>query len=335
MDDLHLLPKVRDSLSYVYVEHARIDQHGKSIAFWDAEGCTPLPVASLSVLMLGPGTNLTHAAVRTLAEHNCLVIWCGEENVRFYAYGTGGTRRAGPLLTQARLVSDPALRLEVVKRMCRMRFKEAPPEDNLTIEQLRGLEGVRVRQAYAEWAQRTGIEWTGRVYDRTNWAEADPVNRALSCANSCLYGLCHAAIRATGYSPGLGFIHTGKQLSFVYDIADLYKTEITIPAAFEVVQEGMVSLERRTRILCRDKFRETRLLSRIIPDLQQLMRVKDDWLVGLGLDEEFDRDPAMPSSLWGPEVEGGIVSGGVNHGDIAEAVDSEYGGIEPTAITRE
>lgn len=315
MDDLHLLPKIRDSLSYIYIEHARVDQHDKSIAYWDTEGCTPLPVASLSVLMLGPGTSLTHAAVRTLADHNCLVVWCGEENVRFYASGTGGTRRAGPLLTQARLVSDPTTRLEVVKRMYLLRFQEAPPDDNLTIEQLRGLEGVRVRQTYARFSQETGVEWTGRVYDRSNWASADAVNRALSCANSCLYGLCHAAILATGYSPGLGFIHTGKQLSFVYDIADLYKTEITIPAAFTAAKEGWPQLERRTRILCRDRFRETRLLARIIPDLQSLLRVKDDFLAALGLDGDPDHDPALPSALWGPDAEGGAVSGGVNYSD--------------------
>jgi CRISP-associated protein Cas1 len=311
VEDLHLLPKVRDALSYVYVEHARVDQHEKSVAYWDAGGYTALPVAPLSVLMLGPGTSLTHAAMRVLAEHNCLVVWCGEENVRFYACGTGGTRRAAPLLLQARLVSDPNLRLEVVKRMYRLRFREAPPDDNLTIEQLRGLEGARVRRTYAEWAAQTGVEWTGRAYDRTNWAEADPVNRALSCANSCLYGLCHAAILAAGYSPGLGFIHTGKQLSFVYDIADLYKTEVTIPVAFRVAKEGGLQIERRTRLLCRDQFRDTKLLSRLVPDLQRLLGTKDE----LPEDMVFDTDMALPAALWGPDSEGGPVPGGVNHDD--------------------
>ena len=323
MDDLHLLPKIRDGLSYVYVEHARVDQHEQSVAYWDEKGYTALPVAALCVLMLGPGSSITHAAIRLLAEHNCLVVWCGEENVRFYAFGTGGTRRAGPLLHQARLVSDPALRLEVVKRMYRIRFREAPPDDNLTIEQLRGLEGARVRRIYAEWSAKTGIEWTGRVYDRNNWAEADPINRTLSCANSCLYGICHAATLAAGYSPGLGFIHTGKQLSFIYDLADLYKTEVTIPVAFRIAAEGGVHIERRTRMACRDQFRETRLLSRLIPDVQSLFGVKDDPSFDLTAVNEADWDKALPGDLWGPEEEGGADSGGVNHGDAPETQETE------------
>jgi CRISP-associated protein Cas1 len=322
MDDLHLLPKVRDGLSYVYVEHARVDQHEKSVAYWDETGYTALPVAALCVLMLGPGTSITHAAIRLLAEHNCLVVWCGEENVRFYAFGTGGTRRAGPLLLQAKLVSDPTLRLEVVKRMYRIRFKEAPPVDNLTIEQLRGLEGARVRRIYAEWSAKTGVEWTARAYDRTNWAEADPVNRALSCANSCLYGICHAATLAAGYSPGLGFIHTGKQLSFIYDLADLYKTEFSIPVAFRVAQEGPFQIERRTRMACRDQFRETKLLARLIPDVQTLFGVKDDPAFDPAFIADTDQDKALPGGLWGPEEEGGIAEGGVNYGDVTEGAEA-------------
>jgi CRISP-associated protein Cas1 len=318
MEDLHLLPKVRDGLSYVYVEHARVDQHEKSVAYWDESGYTALPIAALCVLMLGPGSSITHAAIRLLAEHNCLVAWCGEENVRFYAFGTGGTRRAAPLLLQARLVSDPALRLEVVQRMYRIRFREAPPAGDLTIEQLRGLEGARMRRIYAEWSAKTGVEWTGRVYDRTNWAEADPVNRALSCANSCLYSICHAATLAAGYSPGLGFIHTGKQLSFIYDLADLYKAEFSIPVAFRVAGEGPLQIERRTRMACRDRFRETKLLARLIPDIQALFGVKDDPAFDpIGFDG-LDLEKALPGGLWGPEEEGGIAEGGVNYAPLPD-----------------
>lgn len=298
MDDLHALPKIRDSLSSLYVEHARIDRHEKSIAIWDENGMTPVPAATLSVLMLGPGTNVTHAAIQALADNNCLVVWCGEENVRFYAQGTGGTRSAAPLLLQARLATNETTRLEVVRRMYQMRFSETT-EGIMTVESLRGLEGVRVREAYARLSQETGIEWTGRNYDRSSWSEADPANRALSCANSCLYGLCHAAILASGYSPGIGFIHWGKQLSFVYDIADLYKVEVTIPAAFRAAGENPMNLERAVRLRCRDLFRETKLLQRIVPDIQKALNVKEDLL------EDFapDADPALPTDLWTPEGE--------------------------------
>jgi CRISPR-associated protein Cas1 len=299
IDDLHQLPKFRDSLSYVYLEHGRIDRYENSIAFYEEQGMTPIPAASVAVLMLGPGTRITQAAITVLAENNCLVIWCGEENVRFYAYGTGGTRSAAALQHQARLASDETSRLEVVKRMYCMRFKE-PLEEGLTIEQLRGKEGIRIRETYARMSRETGVEWHGRSYDRQNWRSADPVNRALSAANSCLYGLCHAAILSVGYSPALGFIHVGKQLSFVYDIADLYKVELTIPLAFQLAAEMPPNLERAARLSLRDKFRETKLMQRIIPDIRHALGEDAKEMDEPSL---FDEDPALPSELWVPESE--------------------------------
>lgn len=103
MQDLHLLPKVRDSLSFLYIEHARIEQEAKAIAIHDARGRVPVPCASLSMLLLGPGTTITHAAIRALAENGCLVSWTGQEGVRFYAQGMGETRSARNLLRQTRL----------------------------------------------------------------------------------------------------------------------------------------------------------------------------------------------------------------------------------------
>lgn len=299
MDDLHALPKFRDALSYLYVEHASVDQHEHSIAYHDKIGKTPVPVASLAVLMLGPGVSISQAAIRTLALNNCLVIWCGEENVRFYALGTGGTRSAAPLIHQARLASNEVTRLEVVKRMYTMRFSE-DVSDRLTVEQLRGLEGVRVRESYARLSRELEVPWSGRNYDRNNWGGTDLVNRALSCANSCLYGLCHAAILSTGYSPGLGFIHTGKALSFVYDIADLYKIELTVPLAFLVAASKPTELERTVRHKCRDIFRESRLLQRIVPDIRKALGtpgVVDE------ADSFLDEDPALPTALWTPDSE--------------------------------
>ncbi len=308
MKDLHLLPKVRDSWSYLYVEHAKIDQEDKAIAVHDENGRVPVPCASLSVLLLGPGTTISHAAIRTLAEHGCLVEWTGEEGVRFYARGEGETRSAANFLRQARLHSHPQGRLEVAKRMYRVRFT-GKLSDDLTIQQLRGMEGARVRDAYARASLASGVPWTGRSYKRNDWAAADPINRALSCANSNLYGICHAAIIAVGLSPALGFVHTGKMLSFVYDVADLYKAEITIPAAFQAVQEGEKDLERRVRHACRDLFRVTRLLKRIVTDMERLLSLD-------GLQDvlfSFDEDEALPGGLWDPEL--GDVQGGVNFAD--------------------
>src|SRR5579875_1840857 len=270
MKDLHLLPKVRDSWSYLYVEHCRVDQEDKAIALHDAGGKTPVPCATLAALFLGPGTSITHAAVRALADNGCLVLWSCEKGVRFYAQGMGETRSSRSLLRQAKLCSTPTLRLDVVRRMYQRRFPE-PLDDWLTLQQIRGREGIRVREAYAQASRETGVEWRGRSYKSSNWGEADPINRALSCANSCLYGICHAAIVSAGYSPALGFIHTGKMLSFVYDVADLYKVDLTIPIAFRVVAESTSQLERRTRQACRDAFHASRLLERIVPDIESVL----------------------------------------------------------------
>jgi len=314
MRDLHEIPKLRDGLSYLYVEHCKIDQEAKAIAIHDANGKIPVPCASLTLLMLGPGTNITHAAINALSDNGCLVLWCGEGGVRFYAQGAGETRSALRLIKQAKLSSDPELRLKVVMRLYRMRFNEALPE-TLTLQQIRGKEGIRVRETYARMSSETGVNWTGRSYKSSDWFDADPVNRALSAANSCLYGICHAAIVSLGYSPALGFIHTGKMLSFVYDIADLYKTEITIPAAFKAAANNMSNIEREVRIACRDYFRETRLLEKIADDIESALDIPiEESPVLMG---NVDEDSALPGGIWDPER--GMVKGGCNYADEIEA----------------
>lgn len=315
MQDLHILPKVRDSWSYLYVEHCKVDQEAQAIAIHDKNGRVPVPCASLSVLMLGPGTNITHAAIRTLARSGCLVFWTGEEGVRFYAQGMGETRSSRNLLRQARLCVDPEPRLRVVLRMYEMRFRE-PLSPGLSLQQVRGIEGVRVRDAYARASRESGIPWKGRAFRRGDWQAADPVNRALSAANSCLYGICHAAIVALGYSPALGFIHTGKLLSFVYDIADLYKADLTVPTAFRVTAEGTENLESRVRRACRDAFQEGRLLQRIAPDIELALSAGGE-AAPEGTD--LDSDAAVPGGLWDPEV--GEVPGGVNRAEEPEDED--------------
>ncbi len=299
--DFHELPKFRDGLSYVYLERCRIEQDEKAIACYDQEGITKIPCASLAVIMLGPGADITHEAIKAIAENGCLVLWTGEEGVRFYGLGLGETRSAYKLIKQAELVSDPAKRLEVVKRMYMMRFKGAEGIEGLTLEELRGMEGVRVRTAYARASKEYGVPWSGRDYKRRSWGSTDPINRALSSANACLYGICHAAIVTAGYSPALGFIHNGKQLSFVYDIADLYKVETTIPAAFKATALGTDGLERRVRLYLRDLFREQKILARIVDDINELMRVGEEEGVD---DSRYNDDAALPAPLWREDEKG-------------------------------
>jgi CRISP-associated protein Cas1 len=316
MENLQILPKVRDSWSYLYVEHKKIDQEDKAIALHDKAGKVPVPCSSLNALLLGPGTSITHAAIKTLADNGCLVMWMGEGSVRFYSQGLGETRSARNLLHQARLVSDPGLRLQIVRRLYEMRFPD-PLDPDLSLQQIRGKEGIRVRESYAKASRAAGIEWKGRSYKRDNWYDSDPINRALSAAHSCLYGVCHAAIVAAGFSPALGFIHTGKMLSFVYDVADLYKVDITVPLAFEITKESTENLESRVRHACRDQFYRDKLLQRIIPDIEKVL---DYGKNEAEAENGFDADMALPGGLWDPQS--GETPGGVNW------ADNEEGGSE-------
>lgn len=297
--DLRSLPKLRDGLSYLYLEHCQIEQDSLSIAREDSENVDSVPAASLGALMLGPGTSITHAAIKNLANNGCLVMWTGEGMTRFYAMGLGETRKGLHLELQARLWADNESHMRIVERMYRMRFRRKLPTE-LTLEQIRGMEGMRVREAYARASRESGVPWLGRSYDRHNWTHSDPINRALSAANACLYSMCHTAIVSGGYSAGLGFVHTGKALSFVYDIGDLYKIEISVPVAFQVTARDPSNLESEVRHECRKVFYQTRLLDRILPDIDRLF----------DLNQEIERppfdvddDPARPTPYWNPPLE--------------------------------
>lgn len=305
--DLQELPKLRDSLTYVYIEHAIIEQDDLSIVAIKEDGRIPIPVASLTVLLIGPGTRITHAAIKTICDNGCMAIWCGEQLGRFYACGTGETRSAANLLRQAKLCMDKDAHLMVVRRMYERRFPDILKPD-MTLQQIRGLEGIRVKQAYRNAAKMTGIPWEKRDYKKTQWNHSDRINRALSAANAYLYALCHAAIVSLGYSPGLGFIHTGKMLSFVYDIADLYKVETTIPAAFEAASHKTEDLEKEVRILCRKYFKNHNVMKRIAEDINWIFQENDN---------NSDINSENPCGIWD---ENQIISGGKNYSSDAENV---------------
>lgn len=294
MQDLHELPKFRDSLSYLFVEHVVVERDQHAIELIRKEGRVHVPAAALCLLLLGPGTSISHAAIKLLAENGCTVLWTGEDGIRLYAQGIGETRRALRFIRQAELVCNPEKRKRVVLRMYARRFG-VEPDANLTLPQIRGMEGARMKAAYARVSAETGVPWHGRLYDRREWSSADPVNRALSAANALLNGLCHSAIVSGGYSPALGFIHTGRQLSFVYDIADLYKTEVTIPIAFQTVKESQIRLDARVRTACREKFHELRLLERIVEDIDALLEMKADGPEG---SDVVDAGDPAPEPIW-------------------------------------
>lgn len=300
--NLRSLARYTDSLSHVYLEHAVIEQEDHSIAAFTPDGRITLPAANLSSVVLGPGTRITHAAIKVLADCGAVITWAGTDGLLFYACGQAKTRLSQGIEVQARYWADPALHLQVVRRMYQIRFQETLPA-TLTLQQIRGKEGVRVRDTYQQLAKTYGVVWNGRQYDRSSWDSADPVNQALSAANAALYAIVLAALHSLGYSPSLGFVHTGKQLSFVYDVADLVKTETSIPAAFEAAVAGAAQVESRARRILRDRCCHDRLqdrLTKILPALFNTQPPEDERAVSDAV-----------GALWDSN---GPVSGGIQYG---------------------
>lgn len=263
---------IKERISVVFVERGEIDVLDGAFVVVDATGIrTQIPVGGVACIMLEPGTRLSHRAAALAARVGTLLVWVGEAGVRLYSAGQPGGARSDRLLYQARLALDENLRLKVVRKMYAVRFGEEPPARR-SVDQLRGIEGARVRRTYQLLAQQFGVQWAGRDYDAENWDAADLPNRCLSAATSCLYGVTEAAVLAAGYAPAVGFIHTGKPLSFVYDIADVYKFETVVPVAFKVAASKPAgNPERAVRLGCRDAFRQSKLLDRIIPDIEAIL----------------------------------------------------------------
>ena len=262
---------IKERLSILFIEKGHLDVLDGAFVVVDKSGVrTHVPVGGVACLMLEPGTRVSHAAVALAARVGTLLVWVGEAGVRLYSSGQPGGARADRLLYQAKLALDDGLRLKVVRKMYAMRFGEEPPTRR-SVEQLRGIEGARVRQTYQLLAKKYGVEWKARNYDTTDWDKSDIPNRCLSAATACLYGVTEAAVLAAGYAPAVGFIHTGKPLSFIYDVADVFKFETVVPVAFRIAAKNPHNAEQQVRLGCRDAFRETRLLERIIPTIEEML----------------------------------------------------------------
>ncbi|MCD1630213.1 type I-E CRISPR-associated endonuclease Cas1e [Marinobacter shengliensis] len=264
---------IKDRVSMIFVGRGQIDvRDGAFVVVDEVNGeRMHIPVGSVACLLLEPGTRVSHAAVKLASTVGTLLIWVGEAGVRLYSAGQPGGARSDKLLYQAQLALDDALRLKVVRRMFEIRFGEEAPARR-SVDQLRGIEGARVRKLYQALANQYGVKWDGRRYDPNNWSSSDPVNKCLSAATACLYGVTEAAILAAGYAPAIGFLHSGKPKSFVYDIADLVKFETVVPAAFKVASTAPAKPDQQVRIACRDAFRETRLLKRLIPLIEDVLQ---------------------------------------------------------------
>lgn len=307
----HDLHRLEDRVSSVYVERSHLDRDENAVVIINKRETVRVPAAMVAVMLLGPGTRATHAAISLLADSGTAVCWVGEQGVRLYASGLGPSRGAGLLHRQAWLVTRPKERLTVARAMYALRF---PGEDvsAMTMQQLRGREGARVRKIYQSHAKRTGVAWNGREYRPGDaFAAGDDLNRLLSAANAALYGICHAVIIGLGASPGLGFVHTGTATSFVLDIADLYKADYTIPLAFDLTAKGHTA-ERDARLGIRDRIAENRLLGQIVHDIKTLLTPADTEIA----DKEVNE-------LWDEKV--GSVPGGVNWAETDDLVQADMG----------
>lgn len=275
--ELTELPRIDDRVTFIYVEHAKINRQDSAITVTDQRGVVCIPAAMVGVLLLGPGTDISHRAVELIGDTGTSIVWVGERGVRHYAHGRSLAQSTRFLERQAKLVSNTRSRIDVARKMYQLRF---PDEDvsSLTMQQLRGREGARVRKAYRFYSNYFNIPWDGREYDPDDFESGTVVNQALSAANVALYGIVHSVIVAISMSPGLGFIHTGHDKSFVYDIADLYKVEYTVPLAFEIASEASPEddIGRIARQRMRDKCVDGKIMKRIVKDLQYLMDVPED-----------------------------------------------------------
>ena len=291
---------IKNRTSMIFISMGRIDvKDGAFCVVDEVNGERMLiPVGSVTCLMLEPGTRVSHAAVKLAAAVGTLLIWVGEAGVRLYASGQPGGARSDRLLYQAKLALDKDLRLKVVRKMFEMRFGEPAPARR-SIEQLRGIEGIRVRKLYELSAKQYSVKWDGRRYDPKDWEKGDVANQCLSAATACLYGITEAAILAAGYAPAIGFLHSGKPLSFVYDIADIVKFDTVVPVAFKIAAKssGAHQAERKVRIMCRDIFRSSKLLTNLIPMIEEV-------LAAGGIATPVAPEDAQPPAIPEPEVIG-------------------------------
>lgn len=266
------LPQVKDKYPFLYLERGRLEVDDSSVKWIDCDNnVVRLPIATVGTLLLGPGTTLTHEAVKVLASVNCGVCWVGEDSLIFYAVGSTPTSDTRNFRRQMELCCDKIKSVGVAKRMFAMRFPAAEL-DGKGLKEMMGMEGYRVRQMYEELAVKYGVGWQGRVYQPGKFAMSDLTNKILTSANAALYGILVSSIYALGYSPHIGFVHSGSPLPFVYDMADLYKETLCIDLAFSATLEmageydkAVVASEFRKRVI------EMNLLAKIPVDISHVL----------------------------------------------------------------
>lgn len=242
------------------------------------EGVYQIPFQKLTHILLGPGTTISHDALRLLARHQTGLVAVGEDGVRFYSAMPFGPDNATLARQQARLWSDEASRLEVALRMYERRMGKRLKAGDLNA--LRGLEGSRMKSVYEKLAQQHGIEWSGRRYDRNDPSKTNAINQAINHAATAIQGAAMIAVTVTATVPQLGFIHEASGKAFALDIADLYRASITLPVAFESAVEHKrqphLDIESLTRRKAGKRIKSKKLVGEMIDAIKELLNVDDD-----------------------------------------------------------
>lgn len=266
------LPQIKDQYPFIYLERGRLEIDDSSVKWIDADkNVVPLPVATINTILLGPGTTVTHDAVRTAVSANCSICWVGEDSLLFYAAGFVPTSNTRNLKHQIKLAADAKRRAEVARRMFARRFPDAELKGK-SLKEMMGMEGHRVRALYRDKAEHYGVGWKGRDFVPGKFQLGDTTNRILTACNAALYGILCSAVHSLGYSPHIGFIHSGSPLPFIYDLADLYKEELSIDLSFSLTKE---LAGRYDKYKVADAFRarviDMKLLTSVPNDVQQML----------------------------------------------------------------
>lgn len=266
------LPQIKDRYPFIYLERGRLEIDDSSVKWIDSEAhVVRLPIATISTVLLGPGTSITHEAVKVMAAANCTVCWVGEDSLLFYAVGNSPTADTKNFRRQMKIASDSKKSLEVARRMYARRFPEADLEGK-KLKEMMGMEGYRVKKLYEAKAEQYGVGWKGRSYVPGKMELSDLTNQILTACNSALYALINSCIYSMGFSPYIGFIHSGSPLPFVYDLADLYKEELCIDLAFKLTLE-MAGEYNKYQVLTefRERVINMKLLEKINPDIEEML----------------------------------------------------------------
>ena len=266
------LPQIKDKYPFIYLEYGRLEIDDSSIKWIDSNAnVVPLPVATLNTILLGPGTTVTHEAIKTATAANCSICWVGEDSLLFYAAGFLPTSDTRNLKKQIELSADSKHSLEVARRMFKRRFPDADLAEK-SLKEMMGMEGYRVRSLYLAKAEEYQVGWKGRQFIPGKFEISDITNQILTATNAALYGILCSAVHSLGYSPHIGFIHSGSPLPFVYDLADLYKEYLCIDLSFALTKDlagqynnAKVAQSFRSRVI------EMDLLSRIASDIADIL----------------------------------------------------------------